>query len=250
MTDIQSVVYCHEVCAGVLHVKMQDEITKNGFSRDLVDQLIDTFARINRADEYKAVILTGYDQYFCTGATRNTLHEFQQGKGHFSDVNLFSLAINCKIPVIAAMQGHGIGGGFTMGLFADFVILSQESSYTTNYMKYGFTPGMGATLIIPEKFGISLAGEMLFLGKRYRGSELERRGVPFPVIPRNEVGEYALNIARQLAEVPHLSLITLKNHLVSSLRDRLSSIIEEEVKMHDITFHQKEVKEKLNMLWR
>ena len=52
------------------------------------------------------------------------------------------------------MQGHGIGGGFVVGLFADFVILSRESVYSTNFMKYKFTPGMGATYIVPKKIGI------------------------------------------------------------------------------------------------
>lgn len=39
-----------------------------------------------------------------------------------------------------------------MGLFADIVILSRESVYTANFMKYGFTPGMGATFIVPKNW--------------------------------------------------------------------------------------------------
>lgn len=66
-----------------------------------------------------------------------------------------------------------------MDLFADFVILSKESIYTTNFMKYGFTPGMGATFILPQKLGISLAEEMLLAAKTYRGEELQKRAIPF-----------------------------------------------------------------------
>ena len=58
-----------------------------------------------------------------------------EGKDKFTDINIYSLALDCPLPVISAMQGHGIRGGFVMGLFADFVILSRESIYRTNFMK-------------------------------------------------------------------------------------------------------------------
>lgn len=65
--------------------------------------------------------------------------------------------MNCNLPVIAAMQGHGIGAGWSMGMFADFSLFSEESKYMSPYMNYGFTPGAGATLIFPEKIGYELA---------------------------------------------------------------------------------------------
>ena len=51
--------------------------------------------------------------------------------------------------------------------------MSKESVYSAIFMKYGFTPGAGATLIFPEKFGASLGQEILFSGKNYSGEELE-----------------------------------------------------------------------------
>ena len=173
----------------------------------------------------------------------------QEGQGNFSDNNIYGLALECQVPVISAMQGHGIGGGFVMGLFADFVILSRESVYTTNFMKYGFTPGMGATMIVPRKMGLPLGEEMLLLARRYRGEELKQRGVPFPVHPRAEVLERALEIARELAEKPRISLITLKDQLVRSLREELPEVIRQEVAMHGKTFHQPEVRENIRLLF-
>ena len=147
------------------------------------------------------------------------------------------------------MQGHGIGGGFVLGLFADFVILSRESVYTTNFMKYGFTPGMGATYIIPKKLGLSVGEELLLNAGNYRGADLEKRGVPFPVYARSEVPGQALQLARQLAEKPRLSLMTLKAHLVAPMRQELPGIIAQEVAMHEKNFHQPEVKERIISLF-
>ncbi|HWW19349.1 MAG TPA: enoyl-CoA hydratase-related protein [Steroidobacteraceae bacterium] len=51
--------------------------------------------------------------------------------------------------------------------------LSRESLYTANWMKYGFTPGMGAIGVLRKKLGIGLAQEMLLSARTYRGADLE-----------------------------------------------------------------------------
>ncbi|WP_277679336.1 polyketide synthase [Gracilibacillus dipsosauri] len=246
---MKSVVHIEEIEPEIVLLRMQDAVYKNTFSKALIDELIDAFDAIQANQTYKVVILTGYDTYFASGGTRESLLAIHEGKEKFTDKNVYSLALNCDIPVIAAMQGHGIGGGLIMGLFADFVILSRESVYTTNFMKYGFTPGMGATCILPRKLGISLSEELLITSANYRGADLEKRGVPFPVLPRVEVLNHAVELAREIAEKPRYSLVLLKNHLVSPIRQELPSIIEQEVTMHEKTFHQQEVRERIHNLF-
>ncbi|KJR70320.1 polyketide synthase [Bacillus velezensis] len=238
-----------EIEPDIIQVTMQDKAHKNAFSKELTDGLMEAFTRIKKSSVYKAVILTGYGHYFASGGTQEGLLRIQQGITKFTEDRIYSLALECDIPVISAMQGHGIGGGFVMGLFSDFVILSKESVYTANFMKYGFTPGMGATFIVPEKLGASLGHEMLLNGGHYRGGDLEKRGVPFPVLPRQEVLDYAQELARELAEKPRNSLITLKRHLVTPFREQLPAVIEKELIMHDETFHDDEVKKRITTMY-
>ncbi len=245
----KQVVHLTELGRGIIQIKMQDEINKNTFSPELSNGLIDAFETVKDQAQCKVVILTGYDSYFASGGTQEGLLHLSAGKASFTDVDLYSLALNCPVPVISAMQGHGIGGGFAMGLFADFVILSRESIYTTNFMKYGFTPGMGSTLILPQKLGISLSEEMMLTAKNFRGELLQKRGIPFPVLPRSEVIEYALELATDIAEKPRISLITLKDHLVAHLRETLPKVIEKELEMHKKTFHQPEVRDRIKTLF-
>jgi polyketide biosynthesis enoyl-CoA hydratase PksI len=243
------VVTLERIEPAIVVIRMEDRASKNTFSMDIAEGLIDAFRRIGADTQCKAVILTGYDSYFASGGTKESLLLLSAGAGKFTDVDLYSLALECPIPVIAAMQGHGIGGGFALGMFADFPILSRESVYTTNFMKYGFTPGMGATFILPRKLGITLAAEMMMAARTYRGEELQRRGVPFPVLPRAEVMPYALELARDLAEKPRISLVALKDHLVASLREGLPQVIAQEVAMHETTFHRPEVKDRIEALF-
>ena len=243
------VVELKEVGRGIIQIRMQDKESRNMFSVPLAEGVINAFEVIKTQPEFKVVILTGYESYFASGGTKEGLLEISDGKAKFTDIDLYSLALNCPIPVISAMQGHGIGGGFVMGMFADFVILSRESIYTTNFMKYGFTPGMGATFILPKKLGICLAEEMMLAARNYRGEELQKRGIPFPVLPREQVMAYALDLAETIAEKPRVSLVTLKDHLVASLREGLPKVIQQEEAMHEITFHQHEVRDRIKDLF-
>ena len=238
-----------EVADGVRQIRMQDRQSRNTFSDALCDGLADAFAEVGADAGCRAVVLTGYDSYFASGGTQASLLSLAEGRGRFSDRDLYSLALDCPVPVVAAMQGHGVGGGFVIGLFCDVVVMSRESLYTTNFMKYGFTPGMGATLIVPLKLGPALGDEMLLTAASFRGEDLRRRGVPFAVLPRAEVLERALETAIGIAEAPRLSLVTLKSHLVAETRRRLAGVVRQELAMHELTFAQPEVADRVRRLF-
>jgi thioesterase domain-containing protein/enoyl-CoA hydratase/carnithine racemase len=236
---VSSVVTISEPATGIVQVTMEDKAHKNTFSVDLIIGLMQAFHTIQEKRSYKVVILTGYENYFACGGSQEGLTALYEGKVKMTDVNIYSLPLQCEIPVIAAMQGHAIGGGWCFGLFSDFFVMSRESSYTCNHMKYGFTPGDGATLVFPEKFGYSLAQEILFTGRKYRGAELESRGLGIPIVPRKEVLAYAVELAKELAEVPRSSLVLLKAHMTEAIKKRLSGTLEKEWQMQEQTFINK-----------
>jgi polyketide biosynthesis enoyl-CoA hydratase PksI len=239
------VVDLEEISAGVAQITMHDRVNKNTFSEDLVGGLGRAFEQIRIEPRFRVVIITGYDTYFCSGGTQEGLLMLHEGRGKFTDLTIYSAALDCEIPVISAMQGHGIGGGLVFGMFADFVILSRESVYTANFMKYGFTPGMGATYVLPKKLGTSLAEEMMLSARTYRGSDLEKRGIPFSVLARADVLPYARQLALDVAEKPRTSLVMLKSHLTEEIRCQLPKVIEREVAMHAKTFHSPGVRERI-----
>jgi len=230
----------------IVRITLNDRANKNTFSSELSIGLMQAFERVRANEAYKAVVMTGYDTYFCSGGTQQGLIALNDGKIRFTDNAVFSLPLSCPIPVVAAMQGHGIGGGFIFGLFADYVILARESIYNVNCMKYGFTPGFGSTLVLPERLGLPLASEILMTGRNYRGAELQQRGVPFPVVPRAQVLDHAIDLARNLAEKPRISLVLLKQHLNAKLNRELPAAVDAELRMHETTFHLPEVRRRID----
>ncbi|MCP1846020.1 polyketide biosynthesis enoyl-CoA hydratase PksI [Bradyrhizobium sp. USDA 4524] len=245
----QTTVDLREIEPGIMLLRMQERDGKNTFTSTFIDGLLSAFDEIDKNMSCKAVILTGYDTYFACGATKELLLALHKGAAKFSDVNLYSRPLECAVPVIAAMQGHGIGGGFVFGLFADIIILGKESLYTANFMKYGFTPGMGASCVVPAKLGTALSAELLLGAGTYSGAELARRGVPFAVLPRSEVVDHAIKIARELALMPRTSLMLLKKHLAAPLRAELPRFIAIEESLHKETICEPEVRDRIEALF-
>jgi polyketide biosynthesis enoyl-CoA hydratase PksI len=156
-------------------------------------------------------------------------------------LSIYDLLIKCEVPVIAAMQGHALGGGMVFGSSADIMVMAEECIYSTNFMKYGFTPGVGATYIIPKKFGQVLGTEMLMTARNYYGGELKERGAAAKIVRKVDVIDTAMEIAQDLSAKPLISLKILKDHLTRQIRLELPDIIERELEMHRITFTQPEV---------
>ncbi|WP_054741602.1 polyketide synthase [Cellulosilyticum ruminicola] len=243
-----------EIEKGIKCIYMQERAHKNTFTPELIKGLEAAFRECEEDLSCKVIILTGYDSYFASGGTQEDLLAIQEGRAKFTDANsnnsnVYSMPLECKLPVISAMQGHAIGGGLALGLFSDFVILSKESIYAASFMKYGFTPGFGATYVIPLKLGMVLGEDLLMTAKTYHGEDLRKRGVPFEVYPRKEVLQNAIELAKVIAEKPRISLITLKQHLVREHKEKLQEKIKQELEMHEITFHLPEVKEKIMTMY-
>lgn len=266
-------------------VVLEEREHKNTFTKGFVLELFQTFSMIKQDDEIKAVVVHGYDNYFCCGGTKKELIELYEGIGQgnaqFTDLklpsfsrepsmsdnsinsnsnvssivdtpmdsNFYDLLLNCEVPVISAMQGHALGGGLVFGCFADIIVMGIECIYSTNFMKYGFTPGMGATYIIPKKFGEQLGTEMLFTAKNYYGEELKNRGTSIKIVRKSKVIDTAMEIANDLVDKPLLSLKILKNQLASKTRSELPVAIEQECQMHKITFPQPEVRHRIEMFF-
>lgn len=228
-------------------VTIADRENKNQLTEDVIAGLMVAFTSINNDSRIKAVVVTGYDNVFCMGGTKDQLLRISNRQNSFMDTPfIYRGLLECNVPVIAAMQGHASGGGMMFGLYADIVIMSHESMYTASFMKYGFTPGMGATFILREKLGHNLAVEMMYTASPFSGADLKSRGASVIFKDRANVLSEALSIAKKLAEKPVGSLKLLKQEFSQRYLSVLMDYIEREDEMHAISFVHPEVKEKIN----
>jgi enoyl-CoA hydratase/carnithine racemase len=194
-----------------------------GFSRAL--------SAVSADDAVRVVILEGGERYFSAGAS---LEALTKGGGSDPFPSYTSRAVRAllasPLPVVAAAAGHAIGGGLLVALWSEIAFLAEESLYGANFMQLGFTPGMGATHAIPGAFGEPLGRELLFSGRLLTGREIREARCPLShaVLPRAQVTQRALSMAREIAGAPRESIVLLKQQLAARRREAFERVVHAE----------------------
>ena len=226
---------------GVGVVAMVDAEGKNAMSERFVHELLAALAAAAAWAPLKVVILQGLPDVFSSGASMEMLRALCQGGVAPTDILLAKAVLDVPVPVIAAMEGHGVGGGLALGLAADIVMIARESRYGATFMNMGFTPGMGMTRLLQHVVSPALAAELLFSGELKKGSWFEGRSGFNAIVPRAEVLPRARDLAARIADKPRKSLEILKRTLSIGRRQAFEETHTLESLMHMLSFSGPEV---------
>ncbi len=231
---------------GVAYIKMNDEKRKNVFADDFINELIENIDLLENKHKPKVLILSGREDVFCGGAEKQNLLDLCDGKILVKDLLISEKLIHAPFPVIAAMEGHAVGGGFVMGLCSDIVIAARESRYGVVFMSLGFTPGMGCTTLLSELVGPYIANEMMFTAKMFKGSELTEKHTNINyILPKSEVMTKAEDVALQISEKNVKSIYLLKYALSAKKKKLLIEARLQEDFMHRLSFGFPETKKNI-----
>ncbi|AGT31936.1 3-hydroxybutyryl-CoA dehydratase [Geobacillus genomosp. 3] len=189
---------------GIAIVTLNRPEAANALSRALLLELGNLLQEIKFQKEVRVVILTGAgDKVFCAGADlkeRAGMNETQVRQA----VSLISKTINevekVPQPVIAVLNGSAFGGGLELALACDIRFAADDIRLGLTETSLGIIPGAGGTQRLPRLVGIGKAKELIFAAKRITAEEAERIGLVEYVVPRAELMERALELARQIAE--------------------------------------------------
>jgi polyketide biosynthesis enoyl-CoA hydratase PksI len=223
-----------EICI----LNMKDKESRNSFSEEFINAALEKLSEIKSNKTCKAVILKGLDDIFCSGAAKSELMKLCKGEMSVKDLVLSEMLLDLPVPVIAAMEGGAIGGGFVVGLCADIVIMSQRSMYGGGFTDLGFTPGMGFTRFLKGLIGEYVANELIFTGSLFKGKTFRERGLVNYVLPKAEVMPKAISLAEIISEKPRKTLEILKYSLSMEKRKLLVEARVHEDFMHQISLSQ------------
>jgi polyketide biosynthesis enoyl-CoA hydratase PksI len=196
-------------------VTLVDHEARNAIRPSLYHGVSKALETASNDPDVRVIVVTGLPEVFCAGASREALLGVEGGLSH-DDYEPFARSFpRCPLPVVAAMNGHAVGGGLVFGLYADVPVLSERSIYAANFLQYGMAPYIGTTHVIPSRLGEALGAEMILTAQGYRGSELRRRGASVLVVRHDQVMETAMAMARQIAVAPRRSLELVKQQLAA-----------------------------------
>ncbi|MBN9545304.1 MAG: enoyl-CoA hydratase/isomerase family protein [Alphaproteobacteria bacterium] len=221
---------------GLAELAMTDNAGRNGMSSMWGKAFLEALNEAAQLPEARVLLLSGLPDYFCTGATLSVLKDLATGCLSPSGLTLGRQVIGFPLPVVAAAEGHAIGGGFALLLSCDLAVVSETSRYGANFMALGITPGMGMTRLVEGAVGRAMAHELLYTGDLRRGRQFAGTGAFNAIVPGPEVRDRALTLARGLADKPRDNLINLKRSLSLPRRLAFEEAMTTEPLMHGLSF--------------
>ena len=166
-------------------------------------------AAVGRALDDHAVrclLLCGEGRSFCSG--RDTAQLGQRAGGE-SDVEFVARAQEIRVamlespkPVVAAVQGYALGGGFETALGADMRIVADDAVFAFPEVSYGLMADTGGTQLLTPLVGPAKAKYLLMTGERIDAAQALAWGIVDWVVPASELRAAALALARRLAAAP------------------------------------------------
>lgn len=158
-----------------------------------------------------AIISTAGDKFFCAGwdlkaAAGGDAVDGDYGVGGFGGLQELR---GLNKPVIAAVNGMAVGGGFELALSADMIYASEHSSFALPEIKAG-TLADAATVKLPRRIPYHVAMELLYRGRWMDAAEAHRWGLVNEVLPADKLMDHVWGIARELAAGPPLVFAAIK----------------------------------------
>lgn len=227
---------------GIVRVEMRDLEQRNLLTDQFVDELMVTLNHLSADNTLKAVVLCGQKDVFSGGGSLEMLRTIAAGEAHAKDLLLPAMLIGFPVPIIAAIEGHAVGAGLVVALCCDITVASESARYGANFTSMGFTPGLGATSLLPALVGYGFATEMMLTAKLYKGRELAGRNLFTHIVPGSNVLAMATDIAQRIAERPRHLLTLLKSELAMARRHMILEAQSREHVMHQVCFSRPETR--------
>ncbi len=158
-----------------------------------------------------AIIQTAGDKFFCAGwdlkaAATGDAVDGDYGVGGFGGIQELR---GLNKPVIAAVNGMAVGGGFELALGADLIYASDHSSFALPEITAG-TLADAATVKLPRRIPYHVAMEMLYRGRWMDAAEAHRWGLVNEILPADQLSDRVWEVARELASGPPLVFAAIK----------------------------------------
>jgi enoyl-CoA hydratase len=194
----------------------------NALSSPLLDRFEARLDEVERDDEVRAVVLTGAgERAFVAGAdigeySRQTDEEFAAYQRRSR--SLFSRIDDFPTPVIAAVSGYALGGGFEIALSCDLIVADASARFGLPEGLLGLSPGGGGTQRLTRAVGPYAAARVLLAADRLRADEASALGLVAAVVDSDALGE-AVALAERTARIAPLASSEMRS-LIKTALDR------------------------------
>jgi len=231
----QTIIY--EKQDGIAKITLNRPQALNAFTAEMNRELQEVLKEADGDQTIRCLLLTGAGRAFCAGQDlkgRTPGKKGSLGESLRKNYNPIILRLRrTEKPVIAAVNGVAAGAGCNLALACDLRIAAEEAKFIQAFVRVGLSPDSGGSYILPRLVGFSKAMELLLLGEPVDAREALRIGLVCRVVPANELGGTALELAARLARGPR-SIGLIKRALNRAMLSDLESQLEYEAYVQEI----------------
>lgn len=192
-----------ERAGGVAVVTLNRPDKLNALNQELLEALHEAVVSLDRDAGIRAAVLTGAgDKAFAAGADIAAMATMATAEAkRFSDLGHAVLAAmeTAHYPIVAAVNGHALGGGCEVALACDFIYASDTARFAQPEVNLGVIPGFGGTQRLARRVGVGRALELCLTGDIIRADEALRIGLVNAVFPKEELLPKARAVAEKIA---------------------------------------------------
>jgi 2-(1,2-epoxy-1,2-dihydrophenyl)acetyl-CoA isomerase len=230
--DYKTIKWEMEDGIGILWFNRPDSL--NALSLEMRYELLDILPRIAQEKDLSVLIVTGEGKAFCAGGdmdkflTVSRAHQ-ERGGAHdlfINDVPRAFLAV--EVPIIAAVNGPAVGGGFTISLTCDLRIASDSARFGAVFVRVGLAPEYGSSFLLTRIVGLTRASELIMTARIFDAQESLSMGLVSEVVEGDQLLNRARELAKLIASHPPMAIRMAKRVLRHGLDSTLSQAMEYE----------------------
>jgi enoyl-CoA hydratase/carnithine racemase len=199
---------------GLLLLTLNRPEALNALSNELATTLLAAVKAAETRRDIRALIITGAgERAFCARADLRERSGLSPDEKWAQRTRLWKVneaLWNMPQPVIAAIHGWCLGGGFELALFSDLRIATPQAVFSFPEMTLGAYPGAGAAIALPRLIGPGRAKDIFFTARRVKADEALALGIVERVVPREELLATAIEIGSQIKTCAPLGLAGVK----------------------------------------
>ena len=225
--------------AGLLSIERRDAVAllilqrpekRNALSIDLRVELADALAGLGADDGIGCVVLTGAGSAFCAGMD---VTQFGGDEGHRrrlveTSTAAFEAVGSCPRPVVAAVNGPALAGGFALALLCDLRVAAESATFGFPELPRGIPPSYASAR---AALGLAAAAEVTLTGRVFGAAEAQRLGAVNEVVPDGRCLDRALELAAGIAAAPRSATLVTKRRILADRERQFGELFAEEARL-------------------
>lgn len=218
----------------------------NALHPDVSDEILAAARGVEKDKTVRSVVLTGTGRCFVAGGDINfftTLDKDAAAKMALQVQEMQEALYRLRVPVIAALNGHALGGGLELMMACDIAIAEEQALIGLTEVALGLIPGAGGTRMLSKLVAPGTAKRLLFTGEKMSAAYAAQIGLVDEVVPTGQALSAALALAKKINSMGPLAVAAAKKSMIFGADHSLDEGHRREVDLFAALFDSEDHKE-------